>query len=177
MAMKSEQLQVGNRSFLLPLSVDHSENFVCLFTQNQVVEILAPRFVQQIPGSPGYLKGVLLYRDNLLPVVDLDELYNRQQSERSTHYRQLVVVRTGVVDPKTGMPLKAAVAAKDRVQIARISGKELVETFKQREIPPVLSESGLVRGCFRREDDSVALLDLGPVVRGAYRTARERCRQ
>jgi len=168
MAAKNEQLQIGNRSYLLPLAVGQSENFVCLFTQNQVVEILAPRFVQPIPGSPRYLKGVVLYRDDLLPVIDLDELCSRHQPVQSERYRQLAVIRTGAVDPKTGVPLKAVVAARDRMQIARISGKELAETFKQRDVPPALSESGLVRGCFRREDDSVALLDLGPVVRGKY---------
>ncbi|MCL2340448.1 MAG: chemotaxis protein CheW [Proteobacteria bacterium] len=168
MAAKSEQLQIGSRSFLLPLAVDPAENFVCLFTQNQVVEILAPRFVQPIPGSPRHLKGVVLYRDGLLPVIDLDELCNRHRPVRIKHYRQLAVIRTGAVDPKTGVPLKAVVAARERMQLARISGKEFAETFKQRDVPPGLSESGLVRGCFRREEDSVALLDLGPVVRGEY---------
>ncbi|MDR2549881.1 MAG: chemotaxis protein CheW [Desulfobulbus sp.] len=169
--MESERQQLGLRSFLLPLAVNDSPgNFVCLFTQNQVVEILEPRFVLHVPGSPGYLAGVLLYHDSLLPVIDLDELCNRHQAEPRKRYRQLVVVRTGAADPETGVPLKAVVAVKAQVRIAKISGKELAETFERQEAPPSLNASGLVRGCFRRQDDAIALLDLGPVVRGAYAT-------
>ena len=172
MAMKNEQRRMTLRGYLLPLTVgDAPDNFVCLFTQNQVVEILEPRFMSQIPGSPDYLKGVVLYQGSLLPVIDLDELCGRHRAVRGREYRQLVVVRTGTVDPETGAPLKAVVAAKDRVRIARISGQELAATFQQREVPPALNKTGLVRGCFRGESDSVALLDLGPLVRGAYATA------
>jgi len=167
--MKREKQQSTLRSFLLPLSINDSPgNFVCLFTQNQVVEILEPRFVAQIPGSPGYLTGVLLYHGSLLPVIDLDELCNRHRSAPRKRYRQLVVVRTGMVDPGTGTPLKAVMAVMDRVRIARISGKDLTEAIGQQEAPPLLRKSGLVRDCFRHEDDTVVLLDLGPVARGKY---------
>jgi len=166
--MKNEQQRTGLRSFLLPLSVkDGLKNFVCLFTQSQVVEILAPRFVSQIPGSPSYLAGVLLYHGSLLPVIDLD-LLCRQQLAPRVRYRQLVVVRTGVADPETGAPLKAVVAAKDRVRIATILGTDLEESFAQLKAPLALSESNLVRGCFQHEDDAVTLFDLGPVVQGIY---------
>jgi purine-binding chemotaxis protein CheW len=169
MAMNNEQRQTGLRGYLLPLSiVGCSEDFVCLFTQNQIVEIIEPRFVPEIPGSPGYLKGVLLYRDSLLPVIDLDELCNRGRSLWRKDYRQLVVVRTGAADPETGAPLKAVVATEERMRIAKISGGELAETFEQREIPSALSKTGLLRGCFKHENESVALLDLGPVARGVY---------
>jgi len=180
MVMQHERQQVGIRSFLLPLSVSGcSENFVCLFSQNQVVEIVGSRFIQHIPGSPSYLKGVMLYHDSLLPVIDLDELWNLHQPVREKHYRQLVVVRTGTVHPETGAPLKAVVAAKGRVQIAKISGKELAEAFEQREAPSALRASGLVRGCFRHENDSIVLIDLGSVVQGMYATIawQEACRQ
>lgn len=170
--MKHEQRQIVIRSFLLPLSINgYPDGFVCLLTQNQIVEFIDAQFIQQIPCSPGYLKGVLLYQDSLLPVIDLDELWGPHQSVQEKRYRQFIVVRTGAVDPETGAPLKAVVAAKDRARIAKISGKELEEKFEQRETPPFLSESGLVRGCFRHEDDSILLLDLGPVVQGAYTNA------
>ena len=166
--MQSEQQRIGLRSFLLPLSINESPgSFACLFTQNQVVEILEPRFVPQIPGSPGYLVGVLLYHGILLPVIDLDALCNRRRSARRKSYRQLVVIRTGMVDPE-GTPLKAVVAVMDRVRIAKISGKDLAEAIGQQEAPPLLRKSGLLRGCFRHDDDTVVLLDLGPVARGKY---------
>lgn len=168
--MKHEQQQQSiTRSFLLPLSINESsENFVCLFTQNQIVEFIEPQCIQQIPCSPSYLKGLVLHNDILLPVIDLDALCNKDQAAQEEQYRQFVVLRTGSVDLKSGARLKAIVAARHRVQIAKISGKELEESFKQQQIPPPLDQSGLVRACFRHEDNSVILFDLGPVVRGTY---------
>lgn len=182
MIMKHEQRHVAVRSFLVPLSVSgYPKNFVCLFSQNQIVEFIESRFIHPIPRSPNYLKGVLWHHDNLLPVIDLDELCNPHPSVshpavplpavQENRYRQFVVVRTGAVDPETGMSLKAIIAAKDRVRIARLSGKALEDTFEQQAPPPSLIQSGLVRGCFRHEDDSILLLDLGPVVQGAYTSA------
>lgn len=175
--MKREQRQVAVRSFLVPLSVSgYPKSFVCLFSQNQIVEFIESCFIHPIPRSPNYLRGVLWHHDNLLPVIDLDELCNSRPSVplpavQENRYRQFVVVRTGAVDPETGMPLKAIIAAKDRVRIARLSGKALEDTFEQQTPPPSLIQSGLVRGCFRHEDDSILLLDLGPVVQGAYTSA------
>lgn len=176
--MAHERQQAGIRSFLLPLSINGAaENVACLFSQNQVVEILGPRPVEYIPGSPGYLRGVMLYHDSLLPVVDLEALCDRHQPVRQEQYRQLVVVRTGAVDPVTGESLKAVVSAKVRMQLAKISGQELAQASEQGEVPSSLRESGLVRGCFRRQGDSVVLFDLGPVVQGTYAgRGREVCR-
>lgn len=170
----NERQQAGVRAFLLPLKVNSGlENVVCLFSQSQVVEIIGPRPVQQIPGSPAFLKGVLLYQDSLLPVIDLDDLCNRQRMNGRRQYRQLMVVRTGAVDPVTGEPLKAVVASAVRVQIAKISGQELTETLVDQEAPVSLRDLGLVRGFFRRHEETVALLDLGPVVQGTVAGSRE----
>lgn len=171
MIMKHEQQQIVTRSFLLPLSISEfpeKENFVCLFTQNQIVEFIEPQAIQQIPCCPGYLRGVVMYHNTLLPVIDIDVLCNQYQSVPKEHYRQFMVVRTGSVDLETGARLKAIVAARDRMRIAKVSGRELEETFKQEEIPPFLSKSGLLRACFRHGDNSIIVLDLGPVVRGTY---------
>ena len=167
--MANKRQQAGLRTFLLPLMIDGGpDNVACLFSQSQVVEILGPRPVQQIPGSPAYLKGVLLYHDSLLPVIDLDDLCNRKPTGRRERYRQLVVVRTGAADPETGEPLKAVVTAGVRVRIAKISGQELATDFVEHEAPPSLRDSGLLRGFYQRQGEAVALFDLGPVVQGTF---------
>jgi len=167
--MAHERQQAGIRTFFLPLTINGSTgNVVCLFSQSQVVEILGARPVQQIPGSPVYLKGMLLYHDSLLPVINLDDLCNRGGNGRSDRYRQLMVIRTGAVDPVTGEPLKAVVTAGVRVRIAKITGQELATAFVAQEPPPSLRNSGLLRGFFQRQGDSVAVLDLGPVVQGTF---------
>ncbi len=166
--MANEQQQASTiRTFFLPMSLNDSPgNVFCLFGHNQVVEILGPRPIQHIPYSPAYLKGVIHYHDRLLPVVSLDDLCNGKEAGSPERYRQLVVVRTGSVDPATGEPLKAVVAAKARVRIAKLSGEELANAFEQGEAPSSLRHSGVLRGFFQRQGDAVAVCDLGPVVRG-----------
>ena len=167
--MANEQQQAGIRTFLLPLTInDSSGNVVCLFSQSQVVEILGPRPVQQIPCSPTYLKGVLLYQDSLLPVINLDDLCNQNCNGQRENYRQLVVIRSGALDAATGEPLKAVVAASVRVRIEKVSKQELATAFVKKEAPSSLRDSGLLRGFFQRHADSVAVLDLGPVIQGTF---------
>lgn len=168
-AMANERQQAGIRTFFLPMTInDSTGNVFCLFSQSQVVEILGPRPIQQIPYSPPYLKGVLHYDDRLLPVISLDDLCDQKQKERQGRYRQLVVIRTGAVDPVTGEPLKAVVTANVRVRIAKLSGQELTTAFVEREAPPSLRDSGALRGFFQRHGDFVAVFDLGPVVQGTF---------
>jgi chemotaxis signal transduction protein len=165
--MANEKQQTTIRTFFLPMSInDSTGNVFCLFSHNQVVEILGPRPIQHIPHSPAYLKGVIHYHDRLLPVISLDDLCNGKQAGGQERYRQLVVVRTGSADPATGEPLKAVVAANARVRIAKLSSEELATAFKEREAPSSLRNSGVLRGFFQRQADSVALCDLGPVVQG-----------
>ena len=165
--MANEYQQAGIRAYLLPLRLDNgSAGVACLFSQTQVVEILGPRPVLRIPYSPAYLQGVLAYHDELLPVLDLDTLCGWQPSAQRQQLRQLMVIRTGAQDPKTGLPLKAVVAAVVRIQIAKITGQELIGGFKAEQAPSALRDSGLLRGFFRRQGGSIALLDLDPVVRG-----------
>jgi chemotaxis signal transduction protein len=169
-AMANEKQQSGIRTFFLPMTInDSTGNVFCLFSQSQVVEILGPRPIQQVPRSPAYLKGVLHYDDKLLPVISLDDLCNRKQKGRQERFRQLVVIRTGAVDLVTGELLKAVVTATARVRIAKLSGQELATAFVEREAPPSLRNSGVLRGFFQRHADSVAVFDLGPIVLGTVK--------
>jgi len=165
--MTSEGRQTEIRTFLLPLSVaDAAGDVFCLFSQNQVVEILGRRPIQQIPFSPTYLVGVVNYFDQLLPVIDLDKLCNPKQLGCNGGYQQLVVIRTGTVDPATGEPLKAVIAASTRVRMAKLSAQVLATTFAGSEAPISLKNTGMLRGYFQRESGGIALIDLSRVVQG-----------
>lgn len=169
--MTKERQQLGTRTFLLPLALDDSkDNIFCLFTQNQVVEILGPRPIQQIPLSPAYLKGVVHYFDQLLPVINLDELCRRNRGLRQESYQQLMVIRTGMVDDATGEPLKAAVAASARVRIANFSGQMLTSAFIEQEAPLSLKNSGVLRGFFQHQTNYIALFDLSRLLLGTFGT-------
>jgi len=165
--MTSEGRQAETRTYLLPLALDDAEgNVFCLFSQNQVVEILGPRPIQRIPFSPSYLRGVVNYFNQLLPVINLDDLCNRKTVSRNEGFRQLMVVRTGAVDPVTGRPLKAAIISRTRVHMAKFADQVLATSFVEQEAPTSLKASGVLRGFFQRQAHYVALLDLHQVVLG-----------
>lgn len=166
--MTSKGQQEERRIFLLPLTLsDCPDTVFCLFSQNQVVEILGERPIQQIPFSPRYLKGVILYFDRLTPVICLDTLCNRKTAGDSNGYRQLVVIRTGVVDPDTGEPLKAVVLAKTRVIMEKKVNETYTTSFVEREAPSSLRSTGVLRGYYQRQEQSLALIDLSPLLLGA----------
>lgn len=167
--MTKEHQRSGIRAYQLPLHFgDGQSGTTCLFNQNQVVEILGPRPVQRIPCSPAYLQGVIAYHDELLPVIDLDALCGGEPSSRPEQNRQLMIIRTGTLDPSTDLPLRAVIASSERIQITKITGQELVDGFTPQEVPSTLSRSGLVRGFFQRQGQSIVLLDLNPVVLGVF---------
>lgn len=167
--MTNEGRQAETRTYLLPLALDDAGSKVfCLFSQNQVVEILGQRPILRIPFSPTYLKGVLNYFDQLLPVINLDELCTRKAVARNEGYRQLIVVRTGVVNPVTGTPLKVAIAARTRVHMVKFSDQILTTSFVEQEAPASLKASGVLRGFFKRQANYVALIDLQQVALGTF---------
>jgi purine-binding chemotaxis protein CheW len=167
--MTIEGRQTETRTYLLPLALDDAgDNVFCLFSQNQVVEILGLGPIQRIPFSPSYLKGVVNYFDQLLPVINLDELCNRKRTAAAGNegYRQLMVVRTGAVDPVTGKPLKAVITSRTRVHMVKFADQILATSFVEQEPPASLKASGVLRGFFQRQANYVALLDLHRVVLG-----------
>ena len=165
MATKPNLMQ--QRTFLLPLPVPGVTSPVfCLFTQNQVVEILGRSPVSPIPFSPSWLAGVLPLRDELLPVIALDHLCGTRQAVGGTASGQLVVVRTGATDPQSGRPLKAVIAGSGKVQLVRFSNTVLADAFVASEAPALLRHTGLVRGYFQWRNSGVALLDVASLVQG-----------
>ena len=154
--------------FLLPLVLDDiTESVFCLFSQNQIVEILGQQPIQRIPCSPLYLQGVVRYRDELLPVIDIGQVCNWAAARRG-EYKQLMVVRTGAVDSATGEPMKAIVSANLRVQTIKLSGQVLATEFTEAPPPPSLANSGILRGFFRRKEHYLALMNLDQITAGVY---------
>lgn len=165
MSEQNQQAQV--RMYLLPIPVGGDGGSVfCLFSQNQVVEILGRRPVLPIPSSPVYLYGVIGYHDSLLPVIGVHELCGGNGTGGRERIRQLVVIRTGAIDPRTGEPLKAALATGVGMRLAKLSRQALASGFVESDAPSVLRESGLLRGFFQRQKTGVAVLDFGRLVLG-----------
>ena len=74
--MQIDSTALQQRFFLLPLSAGEQdgEPVYCLFTQNQVVEVLGQKTVYPVPFSPDHVQGFIQWHEGLVPVVDVDVL-------------------------------------------------------------------------------------------------------
>ncbi len=168
-AVKSAERSAAIRAFLLPLTLDDATCAVfCLFSHQQVVEVLGRRPVQRIPFSPAYIQGVISYADQLLPVIHLDGLCNRSMVGHPEGYRQLVVIRTGANDPATGIPLKVAIAVNTRVQMTTLPSQVLATELAEQEAPASLRATGLLRGYVLQPTGGIAVIDLSRVALGTF---------
>ena len=160
--------QLETRTFLLPLTLDGGDEPVfCLLSQNQIVEILGKRRIRRIPFCPPYLKGIVPYQDGLLPVIDLNLVWGHESSSGDKAPKQLVVVRTGSTDPRTGERLKIAVAADTGVRMIKLPLQAFEDAFVAQEAPEALRACGILRGFFRRQEQGIALVDLDRLAQGA----------
>ncbi|MBM9536454.1 chemotaxis protein CheW [Desulfobulbus alkaliphilus] len=167
--MKARGRCEDRRVFLLPMTItDWPGSVFCLFSQNQIVEILSQRPIQRIPFSSEYLQGVLVYLDRLIPVICLDTLCNGQWTVPRGGYRQLVVVRTGAVDPETGEPLKVMVLAKAGVRMEKITSETYGASLLEREAPASLRRTGLLRGFYQHQNKALVLIDLSTLLLGRF---------
>lgn len=163
--MALERQSTGIRTFLVPLKhEEHQFPLFSLFSQNQVVEILGRQAIQKVPLSPKYLKGVIGYRDCLVPVIDLDAFCGRVADGPQAGYRQFLVIRTGVVDARTGQSLKLVIGTNSGIHSVKFSNQMLGALSTEETVPVFLQEIGLLRGFFHYQGGGVALFDLSPLV-------------
>jgi chemotaxis signal transduction protein len=147
------------RVFLLPTTVQQVRGPIFfLFSQNQIVEILGQKPICQLPFTSAHASGVVEYFGQLLPVISLDTLLGGRA--KPGPFKQLIVVRTGVIDPVTGANLKVALTSRTRLRMARLDSRVLQSAFTQAAPPKTLAGKSLLRGYFERGSNRVALLNL-----------------
>ena len=165
--------QAEIRTYLLPVTLTSpAETFFVLLSQNQVVEVLGKRPIGKVPCAPPYLKGVISYQDSLVPVIALEQLCGAAAHESGGEIPQLVIVRTGAVDPDTGAPLKVAVIAGRRLRMARFTAAMLATGFNTQAAPESLEASGILKGYFSRQNNNIAVVDFHDLVAGMHGASR-----
>jgi len=165
--MMSQHRQQDVRIFLLPMDgLEQAENMYFLFTQSQVAEIIGFHPIQKIPFSERHLLGVIPYRNQLLPVINILDLCAPSMLPERNRYKQLMIIRTGAVAPDTGEPLKIAVMANSAIRTLKLSTQALSNSFHQQPLPPWLQASEQLRGFFQWQDSYVALLHLDQLALG-----------
>ena len=170
--MQTDNALLQQRFFLLPLSTGKQggEPVYCLFTQNQIVEVLGQKTVYPVPFSPNYVQGFIQREGSIIPVIDADVLCGGEKSKTGTQPRQLLVMRTGQADAADGEVLKLALACTGTVLSFKLTERDSAQPLAPEKIPAVLAASGLVQGFFRLRGYLVALLDFDTIALGTYGT-------
>lgn len=165
--MMSQHAQHDVRIFLLPMDGrEQGEQLYFLFTHNQVAEIIGFHPIQKIPFSERHVLGIIPYRNQLLPVIDVLDLCAPAAAPERNRYKQLMIMRTGAIAPDTGEPLKIAIIANAAIRALTLAPQVLANNFQQQPLPPWFQASELLRGFFQWQGAHVALLHLDRLVSG-----------
>lgn len=167
MSSQSQDLRI----FLLPMEgVEQADTVYFLFTHVQVAEIIGYQPIQKIPFSDRHILGIIPYQNQLLPVINLSDLCAPTIAPPQNRYKQLMVIRTGAVDPVTGEPLKLAIMANTAIRTLKLSTQILTDSFQHQDPPQWLQASQALRGFYKWQDTSVVLLQLDHLAAG-FRTS------
>ncbi len=170
--MRTEASALQQRFFLLPLrsGKEEGESLHCLFTQNQVVEVLGQRPVSPVPFCERYLTGFILFRGHAVPVVDVNALLGGEKHQIG-QARQLLVMRTGQRDPESGEYLHLAFVSTGNVLTFKLTERDAAQVQDGGEVPADLEDQGLARGYFRLRGNRVVVLDFDQVALGQVHSA------
>ena len=168
--MQIDSTALQQRFFLLPLSAGEQdgEPVYCLFTQNQVVEVLGQKTVYPVPFSPDHVQGFIQWHEGLVPVVDVDVLCGLADKKAGSQARQLQLLRTGQIETTTGEFLKLALVCTSTVLTFKLTERDAAQTVAVEQVPVALADQDLVRGFFRLRGYRVALLDFDTIAQGTH---------
>lgn len=168
--MQTENTALQQRFYLLPLTAGEQdgEPLYCLFTQNQVAEVLGPRTIHPVPFSPEYVRGFILRHDNLVPVIDVDALCGGTGKKDKAQSRQLLVMRTGQTDAASGDFLKLALLCPSAVLTFKLSERDAAQAVAAEDMPAQFTGQSLARGSFRLRGYRVVLLDFDSLAQGTH---------
>ena len=171
--MRNDNAALLRRFFLLPLTVGQQEGeaWNCLFTQNQVVEVVGQATrLYPVPFSPPYLLGCILRHDTLIPVVDVDLLCSGgAERKKNASIRQILVIRTGQIDAASGEFLRLAMACSGNVLTFKLTDRDVAGPFAPLQAPPSFDGQGLDLGFFQVREHRAVLMDFDAIVLGTFR--------
>ncbi len=133
------------------------------FTLNQEVfaleiakvrEVLEFTAVTKVPRTPGFLRGVINLRGNVVPVVDLKSKFGMGQTERTVN--TCVVITEVTVDGESTVIGALADSVREVIDLDPA----------QVEPPPRIGtrlDTAFIRGMGKRDDEFLILLDVDKV--------------
>ena len=165
------------RLYLLPLTGSARrgvEPLSCLFTQNQVAEVLNGRRtpVYPVPFCPDWLKGCIQRAGVLIPVIDVDALCAPKGTAANAPLRQLLVLRTGCPDASGEKFLDVALGCRSAVETFKLTERDVARSVSADEPPEGFDGRGLTQGFFRLRGHRVVLMNFNSLAEGVFQPGR-----
>ncbi|MGG7163912.1 chemotaxis protein CheW [Clostridium ihumii] len=117
----------------------------------EVERILNYEELAELPDSPQFLKGIMNYEGNILPVISLSEKFNRFTNEKSNDSK-IIVTRDG--DRKIGIIV-------DSVSEVKSVKEEVIE-----ESPEMVADISkrYIKGFIKEKDRIIIFLSLSTIL-------------
>jgi chemotaxis signal transduction protein len=133
---------------------------VLLFTASQVEEVLPDITVQPLPFSADHLLGLCAWRDQILPVIDVAQLYGLQTTRSDGGMRYLVVRSVGAAVTENNEAgkteiFRCALKVSDQIVTGDLPAGCIGVDAEGTDFAPAL-----VRGIFEREGELIIVPDL-----------------
>ena len=130
---------------------------------HELAEFVLQQGFHLVPGAPEYCSGVIVWRGNIVPVMDLAALYDPQAAS-GVRYNMLSVLKYQT-EPNTPIQHLA-------VRVSGSPEKILVDDKHACECPEYLNSSvfgQLSLACFNRDEMPVMILDIARLCSAEFR--------
>lgn len=159
--------QAALKTFLLPVESLHSESKVfLLFSKSQIVEVLREVSIQPVPFCADYIEGAASYSYRLLPVVSPEKVLGLEGTDLERSTRQYIVVRSSVVDPRSGANLQVIFSVGGKLVQPKAEIEQGLSGMCGVAQPDFLSDSTGVRAFFQQDETYYVVVDLNKLVLG-----------
>lgn len=156
--------QTAFKTFLLPIqSLQNESQVFLLFSKSQIVEVLREVSVQPVPFCEDYIEGATSYNYKLLPVVSPEKVLGMAGSDLA---RQYIVVRSSVVDPRSGANLQLIFTVSGKLIQPKAETEQSLSGMYGVALPDILSEAKGVKAVFQEDDNYYVVVDLNRLVLG-----------
>ncbi len=130
---------------------------------HEMAEYVQQQDFYPVPGAPAYCQGVIVWQGNIVPVMDLATLHDRNAS--SGQNRSYLCIINYQPPPNTALQQLA-------VRVTRAPQKIIVDDEHACEIPEFVDASVLGQAClacFNRDELPVMIIDIARLCSAEFR--------
>lgn len=138
------------------------ESLAVAVGDHEMVELLSSEHCQRVPGTPAHCSSVLVWQDDIVPVMDLGPLHDGAESPRDRTYQCLLHYQEA---PNAALQLLA-------LEVLRAPERIRVDDAQFCEFPREHADSllrGITLSCFTHHARPVLVLDIASLCSAGFR--------